>query len=191
MAVNIEEKKENFINFAFIFYFLLACVSLGVPYLFGKGEEIIILFKGKKPVVIQFVVGFLIGFGLVLISRIATKIFPVAKELELKLAVMLGPLNIWEAGTLALLSGFSEELFFRITLYFFLGPVLSTIIFGLCHIGPGKAFRFWTISALFAGSLFALLVWLGYGFISVFIAHAVTNMFNLYKLGKIAKTDNN
>ena len=189
MAVSREgEKPGNSIErLAFIFYGILAAVAIILPYIFGKNENVLLLARGSKPLEEQAMAGILVGFALVMISRVSIFFFKIAAELERNLANILGPIEVWEAFTLALLSGFSEELFFRVTLLYFLGPVASTIIFGLCHIGPGKPFRFWTVSALLAGGILALMMESGLGFLSVFLAHATTNAFNLWRLGKIRR----
>jgi len=125
-----------------------------------------------------------LGAGLLLLGlwAAAERIFPLARDLEAKLAQALGPLSGSEAIALALLSGFAEELFFRGAVQGTLGVVGATILFGLLHSGPGKELRLWTLFALLAGGVLGLLMqWRG-NLLGPVAGHFLVNAVNLRRL---------
>jgi membrane protease YdiL (CAAX protease family) len=132
----------------------------------------------------------LLGFGaaalLLGVWAGAERVLPQARDLEEKIAALLGPLTRSEAVGLAVLSGFAEELFFRGAVQGSIdgvgGWVLASIIFGLVHTGPGRAFLLWTLFALSAGFLLGgLMVWRG-NLLGPVVAHFVVNAVNLSRL---------
>ncbi|HEY0513175.1 MAG TPA: CPBP family intramembrane glutamic endopeptidase [Thermoanaerobaculia bacterium] len=125
-----------------------------------------------------------LGVGLLLLGAWwgAERTFPLARELEARLAEALGPLTGSEAIALALLSGFAEELFFRGALQGALGWAAATVSFALLHSGPGKAFRLWTLFALVAGALMGgLMAWRG-NLLGPVVSHVLVNGVNLWRL---------
>lgn len=125
-----------------------------------------------------------VGSGLLLLSAWwgAERTLPLAKELEARLADALGPITPSEAVGLALLSGFAEELFFRGAVQGTLGWGAATVLFGLLHSGPGKAFRLWTLFAFVAGALFGgIMVWRG-NLLGPVVGHFLVNAVNLRRL---------
>lgn len=112
----------------------------------------------------------------------AERMFPLARELEARLASALGPLTLSEAVALALLSGFAEELFFRGAVQGTLGWVAATLLFGLLHSGPGRAFRMWALFAVLAGGLFGgIMIWRG-NLLGPVLGHFLVNAVNLRRL---------
>jgi membrane protease YdiL (CAAX protease family) len=125
-----------------------------------------------------------LGAGLLLLGlwSAAERIFPLARELEVRLSQALGPLSSSEAFALALLSGFAEELFFRGAVQGTLGVVAATILFGLLHSGPGRELRLWTLFALLAGGVLGLLMqWRG-NLLGPVAGHFLVNAVNLRRL---------
>jgi membrane protease YdiL (CAAX protease family) len=131
-----------------------------------------------------------VGSGALLLGVWAgsERTLPLARELEVRLASVLGSLVPSEVLALALISGFAEELFFR-------GAVLgqwggqwgwwvATITFALLHSGPGRAFRLWTLFAALAGGLFgALVLWRG-SLLAPILGHVLVNAVNLRRLAR-------
>ena len=125
-----------------------------------------------------------LGSGLLLLILWwgAERMFPLARELEARLASALGPLTLSEAVALALLSGFAEELFFRGAVQGTLGWVAATLLFGLLHSGPGRAFRMWALFAVLAGGLFGgIMSWRG-NLLGPVLGHVLVNAVNLRRL---------
>ncbi len=132
-----------------------------------------------------------VGLGLFLLAVWwgAERSSSLARELGDRLGSLLGPVTGPEAFGLALLSGFAEELFFRGAVQGTLGWVAATVLFGLLHSGPGKAFRVWTLFALLAGLLFGLLMaWRG-NLLGPIVGHVLVNAVNLRRLAHQAKGD--
>jgi membrane protease YdiL (CAAX protease family) len=125
-----------------------------------------------------------LGAGLLLLGlwSAAERIFPLARDLEARLAQALGPLSGSEAFALALLSGFAEELFFRGAVQGTVGLVAATILFGLLHSGPGREMRLWTLFAILAGGVLGLLMqWRG-NLLGPVAGHFLVNAVNLRRL---------
>lgn len=105
-----------------------------------------------------------------------------ARALERIMRETVGPLNPSEVVTLAVLSGFAEELFFRGAVQSSFGIVPATALFALLHLGPGREFRLWTVFALIAGgALGALMIWRG-NLLAPAVAHVAINFFGLERL---------
>ena len=129
-----------------------------------------------------------IGAGLLLLGLwwLGERLSPLARQLEGELSTVLGPLTTAEAVSLAILSGFAEELFFRGAVQGQWGWLAATLLFAILHTGPGKAFRVWTLFAVVAGGLFGFLMeWRG-NLLAPVIAHFVVNGVNLRRLASRA-----
>ena len=119
--------------------------------------------------------------------EVGRRVFPTARELEQRLAELLGPIDLSEVVGLALLSGFAEELFFRGAVQGSWGWLPATVLFALLHTGPGPAFRLWTLFAAVAGMvLAALMIWRG-NLLAPVVAHGLLNGINLARLVKSEK----
>ena len=112
----------------------------------------------------------------------ASRVLPLARQLEDQLASVLGPLTTSEAIALALLSGFAEELFFRGAVQGQWGWFPATVLFAMLHTGPGKAFRVWTVFAVLAGGLFGGLMWWRGNLLAPVLGHFLVNGVNLRRL---------
>ena len=114
--------------------------------------------------------------------HLARTLLPSARALERSLAETLGPLTAAEVVTLALLSGFSEELFFRGAVQSEWGIVPATALFAVLHMGPGKEYRIWTLFALVAGAVLGgLALWRG-SLLAPALAHVAINLVGLARL---------
>lgn len=119
--------------------------------------------------------------------EVGRRVFPTARELEQRLAELLGPIDLSEVVGLALLSGFAEELFFRGAVQGSWGWLPATVLFALLHTGPGPAFRLWTLFAAVAGMVLAgLMIWRG-NLLAPVVAHGLLNGINLARLVKSEK----
>lgn len=167
----------------YLFLALAGAIWIG----FQKGVIPLSLFLDTRRWWLDLGLG--LGAGLLLLGlwAAAERIFPLARDLEAKLAQALGPLSGSEAFALALLSGFAEELFFRGAVQGTLGVVGATILFGLLHSGPGKELRLWTLFALLAGAVLGLLmVWRG-NLLGPVAGHFLVNAVNLRRLADRAR----
>jgi membrane protease YdiL (CAAX protease family) len=105
-----------------------------------------------------------------------------AREVERVLTQVLGPLSAAEAITLAAVSSFAEELFFRGAMQDAWGFLPTTLLFALLHSGPSRQFRAWTLFAAAAGLLFGgLVLWRG-NLLAAMLTHFFVNAINLIRL---------
>ena len=133
---------------------------------------------------IDLVVGVVAGGVLLGVWQFGLRLLPAAQELEGKLGEMLRGIDTPEVIALALLSGFAEELFFRGAVQGSWGWPIATLLFAMLHVGPGAAFRSWTLFAAVAGLLFAgLMEWRG-NLLAPVIAHILVNAINLGRLAR-------
>lgn len=130
--------------------------------------------------------GVVVGLGVVFLTRLAVHRYAWARRLHMDFRGLLGHLSAKDVLILAAASAIGEELLFRGALLPWLGLPLSTLVFGLLHIGPGLRFLPWTVSALVAGLLFGGLFMLFGDLGAPIAAHFTINYVNL---GYIARTE--
>ena len=125
------------------------------------------------------VIGFAVGLGVVGLTRIATRHLQWARDLHGSFRDLLGPLTGQEIIILALASSIGEEILFRGALLPWVGVWLQALVFALLHVGPGRRFLTWTLSALVLGIAFGwLAVWTG-SLGGPIAAHFAINFLNL------------
>lgn len=124
-------------------------------------------------------IGALLGLTVVGLTRVATRQWQWARDLHSSFHDLLGPLTGREIVILALASSIGEELLFRGALLPWVGVWIQGIVFALLHIGPGRRFLPWTVSALVLGLAFGFLArWTG-NLGGPIAAHFVINFLNL------------
>lgn len=172
-------------RFAWALYLFMALA--GVLWIgFRQGVIPLSLFIDRRMWWLDLGLGLGAGLLLLAVWWLAERVFPLARELETRLAGVLGPLTVSEAIGLALLSGFAEELFFRGAVQGTLGWAAATILFGLLHSGPGRAFRLWTVFALLAGLVLGgVMAWRG-NLLGPVVGHFLVNAVNLRRLASRA-----
>lgn len=125
------------------------------------------------------IIGLIAGLGVVWLTRVATRHFQWARDLHGSFRDLLGPLTSHEIVILALASSIGEEILFRGALLPWMGIWLQALIFALLHVGPGRRFLPWTLSALILGVAFGwLATWTG-NLGAPIAAHFAINFFNL------------
>ena len=121
----------------------------------------------------------LIGLGVavfvICLSLFASKNFLWAQLLEDEFCKILVPLPVWEIAALALLSGLVEEILFRGAIQPVFGLIPASLLFGLAHFVPRKAFLPWSAYAVFAGFLLGSLFELTHNLVPPVLAHSVIN----------------
>ena len=137
-----------------------------------------------KHLILHIVLGLSVGLGIAKGSQKLSMTYLWARRLEGALAEAMGPLSSGEILLLASLSALGEEALFRGAMQPELGLVVTSLAFGLLHVGPGREFLPWTAMAIGAGFLFgAMAMWTG-NLIAPILAHASINYVNLRRLSK-------
>jgi membrane protease YdiL (CAAX protease family) len=124
--------------------------------------------------------GLVAALVVVILSRWLTLRTRAGAALAEALAGALGPLTPAQVLVLAAASGIGEELFFRGALQPAVGFVVSSLVFGLVHIGPIRTFWPWTLWALVMGFVFGGMYALTGEILAPLIAHFVINYENLH-----------
>jgi membrane protease YdiL (CAAX protease family) len=169
---------------AWIFYLVLALAAtlwLGLR----QGQIGLDLFVDTSSWWLDAGIGLAAGGLLLAVWLGARRISANARNLEVELSELLGPLTTSEVVGLALLSGFAEELFFRGAVQGAWGWIPATVLFALLHTGPGASYRAWTCFAAIAGLVLAgLMLWRG-NLLAPVITHVVVNGVNLDRLSRL------
>jgi len=103
-----------------------------------------------------------------------------ARELHVAFRGVLGPLSSRHILLFALLSGIAEELFFRGALLPVAGVWMSSLLFGLLHIGPSRRFFAWTVWAVAMGFAFGAIFWATGELVGCVLAHGWINYENMH-----------
>lgn len=165
-----------------------AMALVGLLIAAGRGNPD--LFRLGTPEAWQLLAGPVIGFGLGLavvgLTRLATRHLQWARDLHSSFRDLLGPLTGQEIAILAIASSIGEEILFRGALQPWLGVWLQALVFALLHVGPGRRFLPWTISALAMGIAFGwLAAWTG-SLGAPIAAHFAINFLNLRHIVRTA-----
>jgi membrane protease YdiL (CAAX protease family) len=127
-------------------------------------------------------IGTAAGLLVALLSQLSVSRFQWARRLEEEFARILGPLTMAEVVLLALLSSVAEEAFFRGAMQPTLGFVLTSLIFGLLHIGPSKTYLPWMAMAIAMGFALGALYLLTGTLIAPTLCHFLINTINLRRI---------
>lgn len=174
-------RSGELFRLAWTFYLVLAIV--GVVWLgLAEGSLTLGLFFEADRIGIDLALG--VGTAAVLAGgwRGLRRFSASMRELEDVMRRWFASVDASQVFVLALISGFSEELFFRGALQSSVGWIWATLIFTVLHSGPGRVFRVWTAFALVAGLLFAALVHYRGNLLAATVAHFLVNWVNLHGL---------
>ncbi|MEW5976045.1 MAG: CPBP family intramembrane glutamic endopeptidase [Acidobacteriota bacterium] len=128
-----------------------------------------------EALVLQGAAGLATALFMILLSIYASKNFLWAQMLEDEVSKILVPLQVWEIGAIAILSGVAEEVFFRGAFQPVFGLVPASLLFGLAHLVPRKEFLPWSFYAVFAGFLLGSVFELTRSLLPVVLAHTLVN----------------
>ena len=157
-------------------------LAIAILWAWLRGDRPLFELPGAIQPAWSALIGTAAGLLVALLSQISVSLFAWARRLEEEFARILGPLTMFEVVLLALLSGVAEEAFFRGAMQPTLGFVLTSLIFGLLHIGPSKTYLPWTAMALAMGfALGAMYLWTG-TLIAPILCHFLINTINLRRI---------
>ncbi|MBX3268929.1 MAG: CPBP family intramembrane metalloprotease [Sandaracinaceae bacterium] len=120
----------------------------------------------------------------VLFTRAITDRFAWARALHQSFRELLGGVGGGAVVVLALASGIGEELFFRAGMQPALGWVITSILFGIVHVGPDRRFLPWTVWAIAMGFLLGALYQSTGSIVGPIVAHVAINAINLAHIVK-------
>ncbi len=124
--------------------------------------------------------GVAFGLGIAWWSRYSVYRFQWAKTMHVEFRGLFGPLRGIDILAYAAFSAIAEEMFFRGALQPMLGNLLTSVIFGALHVGPGKKFLPWPFQAFAMGLAFGGLYWLAGDLSAPVTAHFTINYQNLH-----------
>ncbi len=128
--------------------------------------------------------GVAFGLGIARLTRFTVYRFSWARDLHIELRGLLGPLSSTDVLAFAVFSAVAEEMFFRGALQPLLGVVLTSVVFGLLHMAPGKKFIPWPFQAIAMGFAFGGLFWLAGDLSAPIMAHFTINYQNLHFINR-------
>lgn len=183
------------IQFVAIFYGGLGLIAWLFCWLGGLDPFV---WHDNNQTTVWFDAGISVAFGLavVVFSQILDRTVEWAQKLSREFGKILGDLEVEQIFVVACASGIGEELFFRgflqqvLTEYAFGGPHaawwglgISTLVFGLLHIGPDlKTFLPWTVMAIVFGGVFGWIYLYTGNLLGPILAHFTINFFNILSI---------
>jgi len=185
--------KELNLKFVTAFYFVLFAIAQIWSLLRGdsslwihpKWES----FIDSRQLIVSVVLGICTAVAVIVLSQLGSYYFEWSRKLEKLFGNILGKLKPHEILIIALLSGIGEEAFFRGAMQPTFGLFATTIIFGLLHVGPEKAFIPWTISATVIGGVLGYYFEVTGSLTAPIVAHTLINLVNLAFIQKRMETD--
>lgn len=123
--------------------------------------------------------GLALALATILLTRAFTRRFAWARLLHQSFREILGGLDRGAIVILALVSGIGEELFFRAGAQPTLGWALTSLLFGVVHIGPDRRFWPWTVWAIAMGLLLGGIYEATGSLVGPIVAHVAVNAVNL------------
>ena len=173
--------------FRFSWYFYLFLAVAGLVWIgLDSGAIPLALFFAPATWWRDLAAGLGIAGGLLTLWAAARRFVAAARELEEKIAELLGPIEPVEAIGLAFLSGVAEEVFFRGAVQRAWGWLVAAALFALLHTGPGRALRLWTVFAAVAGLALGAVTLATGNLLAAITAHFAVNAVGLARVGREA-----
>jgi len=176
------------VRVASVFYGAMLAVALGWRTAWG-GESLLYAgpeaaARGLDPAG-DVALGAGCAAGVIAVSWVLTRHTGWGTRLARALAGLLGRPRLGQILWLALASGVAEEAFFRGALQPRVGLVAASLLFGLAHFVPQRAFLPWTAFSVAAGFLLGGLFELTGSLLAPVVAHALINGVNLTLLTRL------
>ena len=163
--------SPRFVRFAALFYGSLAVIA--AVWCGLRGFELPLL--GERPAW-SLLLGILTAACTVSLGLLAYRLIPVLRGISEELAPRLvDGASARDLVLVSIFSGIGEEAFFRGALMQEFGLVISSLLFGLAHIGPDRRYLVWTLWAVLAGFVFGALFEVSEGLLAPIVAHAGHN----------------
>jgi membrane protease YdiL (CAAX protease family) len=163
--------SPRFVRFAALFYGSLTVVA--ALWCGLRGFEVSLL--GESPAW-SLLLGIITAACTISLSLLAYRILPVLRGISEELAPLLvDGAYARDLVLVSIFSGIGEEAFFRGAVLQEFGLVISSLLFGLAHVGPDGRYLAWTLWAVFAGFVFGAIFEVSGGLLAPVLAHAGHN----------------
>ena len=163
--------STRFVRFAALFYGCLAIVA--AVWCGLRGFEVPLV--GQSPVR-SLLLGVLTAACTIALGLLAYRLLPVLRNISEELAPhLVDGARSRDLVLVSIFSGVGEEAFFRGAVLQEFGLVISSLLFGLAHVGPDRRFLFWTVWAVLAGFVFGAIFEVSSGLLAPVVAHAGHN----------------
>ena len=163
--------SPRFVRFTAVFYGSLAVVA--AVWCGLRGFEVPLL--GQSGVA-SLLLGVLTAACTISLGLLAYRLLPVLRNLSEELAPLLvDGARSRDLVLISIFSGVGEEAFFRGAVLQEFGLVISSLLFGLAHIGPDRRYLAWTVWAVIAGFVFGAIFEVSGGLLAPVVAHAGHN----------------
>jgi membrane protease YdiL (CAAX protease family) len=153
---------------------ILVSAGRGDPDAYRLDDSVTITWLLLSPLI-----GLAIGLLVVLATRLVTRHYAWARSLHRDFRELLGPLTMRDIVILAVASSVGEELLFRGALLPWIGVWPQALVFALLHVGPGRRFLPWTVSALVLGVALGYVAEATDNLGAPIVAHFTINLMNL------------
>ena len=167
--------SPRFVRFTALFYgslVVVAAVWCGL-----RGFELP-LWGGSG--VASLVLGILTAACTISLGLLAYRILPALRGISEELAPRLvDGARSRDLVLISIFSGIGEEAFFRGAVLQEFGLVISSLLFGLAHIGPDRRYLVWTMWAVLAGFVYGAIFEVSGGLLAPVVAHAGHNAVTL------------
>lgn len=148
---------------------------LAVAFLWSSLRDLeLLLFGGAIPASVLLGLGATVA--LLVFGYVVEAVLPAVRRLAEEMArTLVRGQSVVVLVLVALLSGVSEEVFFRGILQQEFGLVAASVVFGLVHFVPERRFLLWTVYAILAGFFLGWLYEFSGGLAAPIIAHVLNN----------------
>ncbi len=153
---------------------ILLSAGRGDPDPYRLDDSVSLLCLALSPLI-----GLAIAFLVVWVTRLVTARYAWARTLHRDFRELLGPLTSRDIIIIAAASSVGEELLFRGALLPWIGVWPQAVLFAVLHVGPGRRFLPWTVSALVVGVALGYVAELTHNLGAPIVAHFTINLLNL------------
>lgn len=164
-------------------YSVMALAAIGVGALLGRAVPVRhpspILQLGESASLVSIALGLLVAAITIGSTRVLLERARWARALRHELKMLVEGATGAQLVLLALASGVAEELFFRGAVQPSAGLVVTSLAFGLLHVGPRREFLPWTLWAMVMGLVLGGVYELTGALEGPVLAHVLVNAVNL------------
>ena len=169
------------IRLGVILYAAMTAIGMGIGA--ARGEPVFVRAPSVPELAEPLLASLGLGVALAILTVFSTRWLVRrpgwARLLRAQMRPFLAGATAPQLAFLALTSGIAEEVLFRGALQAWLGVVVTSLAFGLLHIGPTRAFLPWTVWAVAMGFLFGAIVEVTGHLAGAIVAHVAINAVNL------------